>query len=62
LFIAATEDPSPGVTVHVTFNNPPGFAALRKLLAGKAVSMPELRLAQGMPEAQVKMVPGFWYG
>jgi hypothetical protein len=60
--IAATEDPAYGLTLVVRFNNPPGLADIRRILAGEPVALRGLRFPAGMPEAQVQIVPGYWHG
>jgi hypothetical protein len=58
-FIAATEAPADGVTVTVTFTNPPGFAALRKAMGGQPISVKALESFEGMPDVTMAIVAGF---
>lgn len=58
-FIAATENPADGVTIKMTFTNPPGFSSLRKSLRGEPVSLQEMQTATGVPNTNIQIVPGF---
>lgn len=59
--IVATEDLATGLTIVVRFNNPPGFANIRRILADEPVSLRGMRFPEGMPEAQVQIIPGYLY-
>ncbi len=61
-FIAATEDPAVGLTVSVRFSNPPGLPLLRQIFGGEPVALRGLQFPEGMPEAHIHIVPGYWYG
>jgi hypothetical protein len=58
-FIAASENPADGVTIKITFTNPPGFAALRKALRGETANLQDMQTAPGMPDANIQITPGF---
>ncbi|NJM65717.1 MAG: hypothetical protein HC851_08620 [Acaryochloris sp. RU_4_1] len=58
-FIAATENPADGVTLKLTFRNPPGFAALRKALRGEVTNLQDMQTATGMPDVNIQVTPGF---
>ncbi|HSJ97395.1 MAG TPA: hypothetical protein VLC53_09995, partial [Myxococcota bacterium] len=59
LFIKCAEDTADGVTVALTFANPPGLEQLRKVLRGDPLSIASLRLPAGSPTASVRFAPGF---
>ncbi len=61
-FIAATEDPAAGLTVSVRFSNPPGLPLLRRIFGGEPVALRGLQFPEGIPEAHIQIVPGYWYG
>ncbi len=61
-FIAATEAPADGVTVTVTFTNPPGFASLRRAMGGQPISVKDMESLEGMPEVNMAIVAGFHRG
>ncbi len=58
-FIAATEDPADGVTLVVTFTNPPGLPNLRRIVGGASAKPSGGALPKGMPETSIEVVPGF---
>lgn len=57
-FIAATEGPEDGVTIVVTFHNPPGLTGLRKALRGGAPSTLDQWPPSQLPSATVRFVAG----
>lgn len=57
-FVKATEGPEDGVTMLVTFHNPPGLQALRKALRGAAPSSLEQWPPSHLPNATVRFVAG----
>ena len=59
--IAAAEDLATGLTIVVRLNNPPGFANIRRILANEPVSLSGMKFPEGMPEAQVQIMPGYLY-
>jgi hypothetical protein len=61
-FITATENLATGLTIIITFNNPPGLADIRRILAGQPVVVRGLKFPEGMPEAHVRIIPGYWHG
>src|SRR5215212_2018257 len=61
-FIAATEDPADGVTLVVTFTNPPGLSNLRRIFGGASAAPSGTGLPKGMPETSIEVVPGFRRG
>lgn len=61
-FIAATQDPALGLTIALRFDNPPGLSLLRRFLAGEAVALRDIRFYDHIPEAHIRVVPGYWYG
>lgn len=61
-FVAATEDTKDGATLVVTLTNPPGMAAMRKAVAGAAVTNGDAGLAGVPASVQVDVVPGFTHG
>lgn len=58
-FIAATENPADGVTIKVTFTNPPGFSSLRKALRGELADLQDMQIAKGMPDVNIQVTSGF---
>lgn len=61
-FIGATADPKDGVTLIVTFTNPPGMPILRKVLKGEFVNLIGNWFPRGVPNAEIRVVPGFRRG
>jgi hypothetical protein len=57
-FVRATEDTADGVTVVMTFANPPDFAGLRRALRGQGVSLASLRMSGKAPEVNLSVLPG----
>jgi hypothetical protein len=57
-FIRAADDPTDGVTLVVSIASPPGFAALRHGLAGKSLSLDQLRFPGAPSEVTVRALPG----
>jgi hypothetical protein len=62
-FVAASEDPTDGVTVVVQIGNPPGAPLVRRLLRGESLGLSALgdagSLFKGEPKLTVKTVAGF---
>ncbi|MFZ5519149.1 MAG: hypothetical protein ACOY90_21135 [Candidatus Zhuqueibacterota bacterium] len=58
-FIKATEDTADGVTVVITLGNIPGFAQLRQALKGKGLSLPSLKVSDGVPTIKIKINAGY---
>ncbi len=62
-FIAATEDPSAGLTLTVNVRRPAGMSALRRFLNGEPVAWTELRArADESPETDVRVEAGYRRG
>jgi hypothetical protein len=61
-FIGATTNPADGVTLVVTFTNPPGMSILRKALKGEFVNPVGDWFPKGVPNAVIEIVPGFRRG
>jgi hypothetical protein len=61
-FIAATQDPALGLTIALRYDNPPGLSLLRRFLAGEAVALRDMRFDDSIPQAHIRVVPGYWYG
>jgi len=65
-FISATEDPADGVTLVVTFTNPPGLPNLRKIVGGVSAKLSVDGSSKGLPkripETSIEVVPGFFRG
>lgn len=57
-FVAATEGPEDGVTILVTFHNPPGLQALRKVMRGAAPGSLDQWPPKHLPNATVRFVAG----
>ncbi len=57
-FIAATENAADGVTILVTFNNPPIIPLICKLARGESLSFSPGLLLQGTPGANIQVFPG----
>jgi hypothetical protein len=60
--IAATENPADGVTLVVTFTNPPGLPNLRSMLGGGSATVSGGGPPKGMPETSIEVVPGHFRG
>lgn len=60
-FIKATENLADGVTLGVTFKNPPGLAILRKALRGEPVSLYSMGFSEGMPDVQIRSFAGYYH-
>jgi hypothetical protein len=58
-FIKAAEDTADGVTMMITFSNPPGFPQLRQALKGKGLSPAILKMSNSPPEVKIKIIPGY---
>jgi hypothetical protein len=58
-FIKAAEDTADGVTVMITFANPPGFQQLRQAMRGRGVAPGSLRFGDGEPVPSIKVTAGF---
>ena len=58
-YIKAAEDTADGVTLVITLENPPGFPQLRQALKGQGLSLASLKMTDGAPPIQIKIVPGY---
>ncbi len=58
-FIAESEKPDDGVTLHVTIDQPPGFAHVRDALKGKVASLSNLRLSGGAAAVSLRVSAGY---
>jgi hypothetical protein len=58
-FIAEFDKPDDGVTLHVTIDQPPGFAHVRDALNGKVASLANLRLSGGAPAVSLRVSAGY---
>jgi hypothetical protein len=57
-FVRATEEPQNGVTIVVTFRNPPRMAALRKVLRGGSPSTDDRWPPRETPAASIRVFAG----
>jgi hypothetical protein len=58
-FIKAAQDTADGVSLLIALANPPGFPQVRQALKGKWLSLAGLKLADGAPKAEIKIIPGY---
>jgi len=58
-YIKAAEDTVDGVTLVITIENPPGFPQLRQALKGQGLSLASLKMSDGTPPVQIKIIPGY---
>ena len=59
-FIAAAEDRSDGITLNFTFDNPPDFPLLAKLLKGDMVSINDISFSGDIAQTHIKAIAGYF--
>jgi hypothetical protein len=56
--VEVTEAPADGITLLTTFTQPPGFAALRRILSGSGGGLAGLFSPAAAPRTDIKVLPG----